>query len=66
MTLHELHQDIQTLIDSKKDLSLVAWMSKLDSISNLILALKDETTDDMQLIELSKYELLLDFLRSKV
>jgi len=66
MNLHQLHQEIQDLMNLKKEIPTADWKIKLDLISDKIHHWKDETSEDVMLIELSKYELLLDYLRSKV
>lgn len=65
MIISVLHQEIQDLIHSKSKMTLSVWKLNLEVILKKVLLYKDSTSVDEELIELSKYELLLEFLKSK-
>jgi hypothetical protein len=65
MKISLLHQEIQDLIHSKNRMTLSDWKLNLEVIIEKVLLYKDSTSVDEELIELSKYELLLEFLKSK-
>lgn len=65
MIISVLHQEIQDLIHSKSKMTLSVWKLNLEVILEKVLLYKDSTSLDEELIELSKYELLLEFLKSK-
>lgn len=65
MIISFLHQEIQDLIHSKSKMTLSVWKLNLEVILEKVLLYKDSTSVDEELIELSKYELLLEFLKSK-
>lgn len=65
MIISVLHQEIQDLIHSKSKMTLPVWKLNLEVILEKVLLYKDSTSVDKELIELSKYELLLEFLKSK-
>lgn len=65
MIISVLHQEIQDLIHSKSKMTTSIWKLNLEVILEKVLLYKDSTSVDEELIELSKYELLLEFLKSK-
>lgn len=65
MIISVLHQETQDLIHSKNTMTLSVWKLNLEVILEKVLLCKDSTSVDEELIELSKYELLLEFLKSK-
>lgn len=65
MIISVLHQEIQDLIHSKSKMTLSVWKLNHEVILEKVLLYKDSTSVDEELIELSKYEILLEFLKSK-
>jgi hypothetical protein len=61
-----LHQLIQEVIDAIANKQPLLAKKKIDSVQELINDLKDHTTIDEELVELSKYQALVNMLNNKL
>ncbi|RRA96282.1 hypothetical protein [Paenimyroides viscosum] len=66
MKLTILHQLIQEVIDAIANKQPLLAKKKIDSVQELINDLKDHTTIDEELVELSKYQALVNMLNNKL
>lgn len=66
MKLTTLHQLIQEVIDAIANKQPLLAKKKIDSVQELINDLKDHTTIDEELVELSKYQALVNMLNNKL
>ncbi|NHN24899.1 hypothetical protein FIA58_004340 [Flavobacterium jejuense] len=64
--LTQLHNEIQTIIDAMAVKELKTANTKLVSVSDTIDDLIDTTEDDEMLVELGKYQVMLNHLHIKL
>ena len=64
--LTQLHNEIQLIIDAFVQKKYKAANDKLTKINDVLNDLIDSTTDDETLVELGKYQVMLDHLKIKI
>lgn len=64
--LNNLHKNMQTIIDCIANKEFKTANSKLEKIDNEVTSFLDENTNDEMIIELSKFQILVEHLQNKL